>query len=67
MKKSYKSPTTDIVEIKLREGLLLDPSSGAPLDNDDVDNNVGDAPVGGDTGDDLSRTNNRGSVWDNIW
>ena len=67
MKKSYKSPTTDIVEIKLREGLLLDPSSGAPLDNKDVDNNVGDAPDGGYTGGDLSRDNNRGSVWDNVW
>ncbi len=70
MKKIYISPATDVVVIKLRDGILITPSqAGNQYSNEDIDPDAGDPSEGGNTGGDLSRDNdnNRNSVWDNLW
>ncbi len=68
MKKIYISPATDVVVIKLRDGILIPPSqAGDTYSNENFDPDAGDPSEGGKTGGDLSRDNNRGSVWENIW
>ena len=70
MRKIYISPTANLVDIKLRDGILVGASqTGSQVDlGDDIVPTVGENPGGGNWEDgDLSRTNNGGNVWDNAW
>lgn len=73
MKKIYISPAIDIYNVNIRSGIMGSPgTAGSEVDPSELPGLTPD--VGGNPGgdgdwddDDLSRSNNRGSVWDNVW
>ena len=79
MRKIYIKPATCLVEIKLRDGILINASqvggdsTYTPGSNDDFYNGgegtITPTPPGGGTyGDeDYARNSNGGNVWDNAW
>ena len=74
MKKIYISPAIDIYNVNIRSGIMGSPGTAGSEVDIEKDLNDLNPGVGGNPGgdgdwddDDLSRSNNRNSVWDNIW
>lgn len=68
MKKIFKNPTTTVYEIKLRDGILQNTSNIGIGDSGDKDpGSEGDYDDIGAREENIDESNNRGSVWDNLW
>lgn len=71
MKKIYISPVTDVYKINIHNIIMTSPGeAGTEVTSEDIpnmDQSLGGGSSTGGEWEELSRNNNRGSVWDNAW